>query len=222
MDDLSDDSNMNILNFTSIISDSIESFCPLKYLPQSVDSKKPWLSNDLKVLIKEKNKLYKKYLKKPITFEIQYRTIRNQVNNSIKTEKKKYYQNLLNQYQNNSKKSWSVLNGLLGRSRSKDEISLEINGELTENKETIVENFNNYFSNVTTEIVNSVPNCDISFRHFLQGSFTSSFFLSPISPVQIEYIIQNLKNTDGGYPNIPAKVFKLYSSVICEPLSITT
>ena len=90
MNDLGDDSNINILNFTSLISDSIEKFCPLKYFPKSDNSKKPWLSNDLKILIKEKNKLYKKYLKNPISFEFQYRTTRNQVNNNIKTAKKKY------------------------------------------------------------------------------------------------------------------------------------
>ena len=39
----------------------------------------PWMTEDLKSLIKQKNKLLTKYLKRPKTYGEEYRAIRNRV-----------------------------------------------------------------------------------------------------------------------------------------------
>ena len=44
----------------------------------------PWLMNEIKSLIKGKNKLHDKYLRKPLSYGYQYRTIRNRLNNMEK------------------------------------------------------------------------------------------------------------------------------------------
>ena len=145
-------------------------------------------------------------MRRPITFGPQYRNLRNQVNNRLKVEKKKYYENILRKHQGNSKKIWSVMNELLGRNRREKDFALEVNGEVSENPKVIVEEFNNYFSNVTNEIVQSLPNSNISFQTFMNPSISQSFNLRLISPTLIEQIINNMKDTSGGHFNIPAKL----------------
>ena len=193
-------------------------FCPEKKIVKT-QKNKPWLSDDLRALIKEKNKIHNKFLRKPITFGPQYRSLRNQVNNCIKIKKKKYYENILLKHQGNSKRIWSILNDLLGRNKREKDFSLEVNGELTDNPKVIVEEFNNYFSNVTTEIVQSLPNSNYSFHTFMNPSHSQYFNLSPVSPFQIEKIIKDMKDTSGGHLNIPSKVFKAHSSLLSVPLS---
>ena len=125
------DSNSNTLNFISILSKSLDKFCPITHRKPLKTAYKPWLTQDLKNLVKEKNKLYKKYLNKPLTYGSQYRKLRNHVNNCIKLRKNKYYQDSLTKCGNNSKKTWSILNELLGRSKRGGSISLNIGENLS-------------------------------------------------------------------------------------------
>ena len=99
-------------------------------------------------------------------------------------------------------------------------MALEVNGEVSENPKVIVEEFNNYFSNVTNEIVQTLPNSNISFQTFMNPSVSQSFNLRPISPTLIEQIIDNMKDTSGGHFNIPAKLFKIHSNLLSAPLSV--
>ena len=215
------DSERNFLDLTCIISDVLDKFCPQKKITKVTNRNKPWISENLKILIKEKNKLHKKYVLRPLSFGDSYRALRNHTNNCIKVEKKRYYQNLLNKYKNNSKKTWSVLNELLGRRAGANEGAiLEVNGEETEDGEVIAREFNKYFSTVTDDIVSSIHPSIHSYRHYLLGNYQTSFELSPMSSSEIELIIKNLNDTDGGYQKIPTKVFKIFSSIISEPLSI--
>ena len=96
------DIDCSLDNLLACINSAIETFCPLithhiKYNGRSV---KNWISSDLAQMIKDKNRLYAKYCKKPITYGNAYRIIRNRVNNLVKTKKKLYYQNLFDSYQN--------------------------------------------------------------------------------------------------------------------------
>ena len=53
--------------------------------------KNPWMTNELKDLIKQKNKLYTKYMKKPITYGDEFKALRNRVSHRIRECKKQYY-----------------------------------------------------------------------------------------------------------------------------------
>ena len=82
-----------------------------------IDSKKPWLTSGLKQSIKNKNRLYKKFLKRPITYGEEYRRYRNIVTRTIKASKNKYYRDKFDQYKGDSKKTWKQLNKVLGKSK---------------------------------------------------------------------------------------------------------
>ena len=212
-------SNDIVQKLSSTIKNAIDKFCPLKSGKSYNSKNKPWFTNDLKIMCKEKNSIHRKYLRKPITFGAEYRRIRNSLNNLLKSRKKQYYKNLLFEYRNNCKKTWSVLNELLGRKKRDNLCNLEINGEISDDKELISNKFNDYFANVTTEIVNSLPTPDVSFSQFLSGNYSSSFVLSQTTPSCVEKIVKDLNNTGGGHPDIPASVFKKCSTLLSEPIS---
>ncbi len=70
--------------------------------------------------ISKKNKLYKKFLKKPsYRNEVKYKTYKNKLNHVIKTAKKVYYENLFIRYKNDIKMTWQVINEVLNRSKTK-------------------------------------------------------------------------------------------------------
>ena len=61
-----------------------------------LDYKKPYITSDIKNLIRDKRNLYKKFRKHPITFEDQYKSLKNYCDRKIKCAKKDYSTKKLN------------------------------------------------------------------------------------------------------------------------------
>ena len=208
-----------LLSLTNILQNSVDRFCPEKTLSLSHDKKfNPWFTEEIKNLIREKNKLHRKYFRKPISFGEQYRNLRNRLNNLIKSKKKSYYKNLLLKHTNNLRRYWSVLNELLNRKKCGSCEKLEVNNVITEDKNVIVNEFGHYFSNVTTDIVNNLVTNNINFESFINHSNPESFSLQQISPSEILTIITNLNDSNSS-PGIPTKIIKRCSSLIAPHLS---
>ena len=195
--DLNND-NFNIDNALDIIvlsiTNTIDAICPMKISNSNPNKNKssPWITPEIKQLIKNKNRLYSKYCKKPITYGNQYKASRNYLANKIKISKKNYYLNLLNSCKNDCKKTWNVLNGLLNRkSKNTNNYSKMFNGvEMTSNVQDITNIFNNYFTNAPTQIANSLPSQhNFNFRSYLSGNYPQSLFIRSITPLHIENIV---------------------------------
>ena len=80
---------------------------------QKRKKKRPYITNEIKTLIKEKHRLQRLYFKWPITYEKQYKNHRNLVNNKIRLAKKRYYYSRLNLTYSNTKLTWNVMNELI-------------------------------------------------------------------------------------------------------------
>ena len=94
---------------------------------------KSYISHDIKLLIKEKHRLQRLFVKKPITYDREFRAIRNTVNKIIRKAKDSYYRCKIKNAneQNNTKETWNILNHLMGRGKTNslpDE--MEINGSM--------------------------------------------------------------------------------------------
>ena len=94
------DSSVN--RIVCILQTALDKFCPLIKVKRSRDNDKQklWLTNEIKSLIKEKNKLHNKFIKKPLSYRQQYRTNRNRLNN-VKKYAVKYHCSLLNNCRSN-------------------------------------------------------------------------------------------------------------------------
>ena len=91
-------------------------YFPQKYLSrkQHKISKNPWISSDILKLIKEKNKLYSKYLKhkSPVVFA-EYKKLRNRVTHEKEAAKRNYFENLFSEANGNMSETQKVINKLL-------------------------------------------------------------------------------------------------------------
>ena len=76
--------------------------------------KSPWLSYGLLKCIRRKNRLYKKFLRKPTEINMEtYKKYRNRLNFTLKLAKRNYFTNLLEKEKNNMRNTWKVLNSII-------------------------------------------------------------------------------------------------------------
>ena len=103
---VSDDASVAYTNFAMIFNALFGKHFPLKSKTFNSNHEfKPYITPDIKNLIKEKNKLARKYAKRPITYGERFRRLRNQVTLAIRTAKANYNKARLEQNSGNSKKN---------------------------------------------------------------------------------------------------------------------
>ena len=222
-DDSFDSVDVAVDSLVCTLEKALDKFCPIIKVSCSRDNDKhkPWVTNEIKSLIKEKNRLHNKFIKKPNSYGHRYRTIRNRLNNIKKSTKKNYFCNLLNSCKNNCKKTWEIINLVLNRKNSRSYCTKLLHNDTTiTDKADIAETFNNYFTNVTLAISREIPHTDTDFRSFLQDyNFVDTFFLPPLTPSDVKEITLGLKLTGGGHLEIPVKMIKTLIDLIAMPLS---
>ena len=92
---------------------------------------KPWLSNGLRTSIKAKRKLYRKYIRNPLIYGIEYRARKNLLTTLLNNARNQYYENLLKNAEGNSKETWKTINKILGRDHRANNIGIKIEGNQT-------------------------------------------------------------------------------------------
>jgi len=132
-----------------------ESF-PIRKIVIKKRSKPPWLSQDLLYVIKKKHRLYK-LLNRGIITRRSYTLYRNILTVLIRKCKQLYYKNKLHLSRNNSKETWNILNGMLGRNSNRKQISLSVNDVPLTGIQT-VNHFNTYFTSVASDLVRNLSN----------------------------------------------------------------
>ena len=115
-----------------------------------MDVKKPYISSEIKQLIKEKHKMQRLCNRFPLTYGERYKSLRNRVNSVIKTAKSRYYKEQFDSNKGDSLQSWKVINDALGRNSkcSKNSDSLLVGDSIVTDPKEIADCFNFYFSNI--------------------------------------------------------------------------
>ena len=180
----------------------------------------PWLSEELKTSIKEKNKLHSKFKKYPTwRNEITYKKSRNILTHLLKQEEKTYYQNILNENKDNLRKTWSIIKGVINRSRkTKLNSKFLINDSISSDKAEISNSFNKYFVSVGSSLAKNIPQEATDFRYFLPQRNIKSIFLNPVNVDEIKKIVCSLKNTAPGWDDMSTKSIKFVFDSISQPL----
>ena len=114
--------------------ESVDKFAPLKR-KRSKHKKSPWITDDLLRQIHKRN--YHKKLAvntNDTAYWQQYKNVRNQTNNDIKTAKKRYFIDNLELNKSNPRKTWSLINELSSRKYKSRNIS-----EIKTNDQTIIQ-----------------------------------------------------------------------------------
>ena len=114
--------------------------------------------------------------------------------------KAKYYRKYFDDYKDNSKKQWQMINNLLNRTTKKSSTIKLIgdNGTVINTPSAIAESFNGYFANIASNLKNTInhdtgqdPN---AFTEFLHEPALNSMYLKPAEPGEVHQIIKNFKN----------------------------
>ncbi len=174
---------------------------------------------------KKNDKLYKKSLGKP-TDSTDYRKYITQRNNFMKLKrqtKQTYYTNLLDVNKHYSRKTWSILNTLIGR-KSHSPISDTFkneNNETISDRLVISKAFCKYFTEIGRTLASKIPPPKKAFHKHMKNKLNINFFMHPTDPVEIRKTISSLKpKTSYGHDNISSKLIKLFSNSLSTPLSI--
>ena len=211
-------------DLVGIIRTTLDSACPLIQKRIKKRTHKPWITPEIISLTRKKNSLHKKYVRKPITYGDQFRACRNSLNNMIKMQKKRYFNNKLQSCNNDPKKTWDVLNEAMNRGGSKN---IELNeiregNRIVSGCKNVANVINNHFIDAPQTIASSLVNHEnVDYRDFLSGYYPNSFFLNTTTPESIVKLVQNFSSSSNGsgHLGIPIKVIKAIIDLISGPLS---
>ena len=170
---------------------------------------KPYITTEIKELIKERNKMQRKYVKKPLTYGEAYRTLRNRVSLMIKNAKLDYYKSKLDDANGNNKKVWSVINQVLKRNK-KSSVPTNIPDSST---------FNKYFVNVGKTLSDAVPAPPSHFSTYLPHTNGQIFTLNPTTVNEVLTLINNSRETAAGYDYLSMTLIKRAASALAPLLT---
>ena len=171
-----------------------------KFINKNVHSIFPWMTKGLLVSRLKKIYLCKINLKKPsVSSSMEYKNYRNLYAKILKASKKLYYQNQLIKYQSDCKKTWEILRKAINNSKkSVNSIqSIIVNGTSIHDPATMADQFNNFFVNIATKIVEEIhPVTDkLTDPPPLTVPVSSFKFLDePLTLSEIQSSIDQLKN----------------------------
>ena len=191
--------------------------------PTSKRSRKPWITPAILKSIHRKDKLYKKYMNKP-TYDnkTKLNKYRNMLTSLIRSSKKQYFTEKLNENRNNLKQTWNILNSVLGRNRpTKPHTSFTINGSEISDPTSIADGFNDFFVNIGPNLADKIPNTNANYGEFLKNipSPIGSLFFSPTNDEEIADVFNTLKTgTACGYDDIKTDVVITVKHIIAPYL----
>ena len=148
----SDDVNTNTEVLLHEINRIMDIEAPLETIRISCKRRfvKPWVTKGLESATKKNRSLYKKTLKDGCTEEDKtlYKKHRNTLNRLHKTTRQQYYKTKLNEYKNNTKKLWSLINQSLKKCKSGGTIIpyITVDGLQTYNPTKVANSFGAFYS----------------------------------------------------------------------------
>ena len=92
---------------------------------------------------------------------------------------------------------------------------------LITNPDKIATAFNNYFTCIGPYLSSLIPQPNVAFDHYLNGSYTDSMYLYPTYQKEICDIVNSLKNSkSSGYDDISPDVLKSVTGHVSLPYCV--
>ena len=183
---------------------------------------KPWYTKGLQKSIHIKEKLYKKFVlkKDPFWFN-KYKFYRSQIRKLTKISKHNYYRKYFTKNLRNSKKTWSGINELLHKRKTKENsIFLNVDGSIVTDQKVVANKFNDYYGHIADELVEKLPKPNTKFQDYLKNPNEHSMFLKETEPAEVYQLLTKLDvNKSDDIYRISAKLLLPIAHIICFPLS---
>lgn len=134
--------------------------------------------------------------------------------------KKNEISNKLTLAQNKTKRMWQIVNDELGRNKVNEKIIIKQNDKYLTDKEVAVE-FSKHFTEIPKPLSTnqlSVTNTLYDFKRRI--NIPESFYLAPVTPLDVEYNINKMKNThSAGIDNISNAILRQIKGLVSVPLA---
>jgi len=194
--------------------------CPIRSKSVSCGTRmKPWLTRQLKRCIREKHNLFRQYKRGLVTFQ-QYNSYKNRVSNLIRVTKSKFYINKFNSQMNDVRGMWKTMRSLVNRKSNKSAPSnICFDGNLLTDPNDIANCFNNYFNTVATNLDSQIPQSAISPLSYMGGRINATFFVAPVTDVQVFRVINNMRNVSSSVKNVPVFIYKHCVDILSGSIS---
>lgn len=216
---MTDDTNKTFNAFLNILKNYINTYCPFTTKKSSrFKQSQPWLTPEIKSMIKRKNKLFLN-LKKNYSIDNfnKYKSFRNILNNTIKFNKKLHYEKLFQSNINNMKGTWHNIKELINKKNDLKTSPLIINNEVIHESKDIATAFNEYFTN----LFNIPSQIDPTLKKYLGSPNVSSCFFEPTNSIEILHITNSLSNSNSSdFHNLSNKTIKTIMPSICHILTL--
>lgn len=155
-------------------------------------ARKPWISKEILKLIKEKDALYRRFLRSRNLNDLHsFKVFRNKVTKCLKQAKKNYFHSLFNtETMKRSAKVWQNLNFVLGRARKQNETELELTLDgVRLSGADLANTFNDFFVSLTNSTY-----CSRSLD-YMHPRNSESAFLRPTDAQEIHSTFVSLRNS---------------------------
>ena len=198
-------------------------YFPLVRMSKKSFKDKPHITNDIKVRIRHKNKLFKEYLKNP-TENNRYiwRNFKNKTDEIIIKALKLHYKKIISSHKNNITQLWKTFGKILNKDKVKNKniSSLIINDNKVTEPQIIADSFNNFFCEIGERLANNFSNQNNNdYKKFLNEPAPQSIFLYNTNVTEIINIVRNLKNNNStGHDGISLKFMKLSLPILAPAL----
>ncbi|KAL7287653.1 hypothetical protein TKK_0018294 [Trichogramma kaykai] len=121
------------------------------------------------------------------------------------------------------RKLWNYINNKLGKN-CKTECpvkKIKFNDNTIEDADIIANHFNDFFSNIGLELANKIRSSNPagSNYHSISNRNSRSVYLWPVTSTELQTVISDMKNKNGGSDNIHSRVLKIISHIISPVLT---
>ena len=124
-----------------------------------------------------------------------YTSYKNILTNTLRLAKKKYFAEQLNQFRNDIKNTWKVINSVLNRAKNRSSIAkLRVDDIIIEDNKKIAENFNLYFSQIGSNLAKTITQGGKTFHDFLTAPNDHSIYLVPTNSEELLKIVRKIEN----------------------------
>ncbi len=211
--------NSALMKFNNVFMKVVEKHAPMKkFTVRSIST--PWLDNELKEYMIERNQAKLTANRSNFKSDWQvYCKLRNFVTKLNKKKKKLCYENRINKIKNDSRKVWSTLNSLLGKSHRPTPSFLETEGLfLTKSTET-ANYLNNYFIKKIKDLRNNFKDMDnessyVLIRDKIMLGKNCKFNFDTVNISRIENMLRNCKDKPPGIDGLDGKLLKMVANLI--------
>lgn len=214
------DCQLAYTRFHNLIIAAYNDFFPVVECRSRYLNRLPWLSYELRRTIVNKNKLYRQFKRCPTLFNKRaYIECKQNLRREMRVAERDHYHELFERYIKDSKKTWSVIREVIkGESLHSLPEEFEVDGSIVRDKNLIAEAFNDFFITIGPKVDQSIPASDVDPASYVRGGLLHSFFLMPVTRIELENTIRDLKNKCPGWDGIVAEPIKAAFSPLAMPL----